>query len=130
VQLRRSVHMMASGFSGSYPAARDLFQLIADAHDEDDACGPEHHDTLAARSSLARWTGEAGCGGAGDRYAALLSVQERVLGPEHPDTLTARANLARLHRGGGGCGRGPRPVRCAAAGGRAGLWRRVPAYAT
>jgi len=87
--------MMASGFSGSYPAAQDLFQLIADAHEEDDACGPEHHDTLAARSSLARWTGEAGdAAGARDQSAALLRVRERVFGPEHPDTLTARANLA------------------------------------
>ena len=48
------------GRSGSYPAARDLFQLIADAHIEDDAYGPEHPATLAARHSLARWTGEAG----------------------------------------------------------------------
>ena len=37
------------GYSGSYPAARDLFGLIADAHTEDDAYGPEHPDTLAAR---------------------------------------------------------------------------------
>src|SRR5215831_18562959 len=28
------------GWSGSYPAARDLFQLIADAYGEDDAYGP------------------------------------------------------------------------------------------
>ena len=34
------------GYSGSYPAARDLFQLIADAHKEDDAYGAEHPDTL------------------------------------------------------------------------------------
>jgi hypothetical protein len=35
------------GWSGSYPAARDLFQSIADAHTDDDAYGPEHPDTLA-----------------------------------------------------------------------------------
>ena len=29
-----------------------------------------------------------------DQYAALLTVQERVLGIEQPDTLTTRANLA------------------------------------
>ena len=28
------------------------------------------------------------------RFAALLSIRERVQGPEHPDTLIARANLA------------------------------------
>ena len=48
------------GYSGSYPAARDLFQLIADAHRDDDAYGPEHPDTLAARANLAHWTGRRG----------------------------------------------------------------------
>ena len=84
------------GYSGSYPAARDLFQLIADAHEDSDAYGPEHPDTLAARDNLARWTGEAGdAAGARDQFAALLPIRERVLGPEHPDTLTARHDLAR-----------------------------------
>ena len=48
------------GWSGSYLAARDLFQLIADAHTGSDAYGPEHPRTLNARHHLARWTGEAG----------------------------------------------------------------------
>ncbi len=48
------------GFSGSYPAARDLSQLIADAYTEDAAYGPEHPETLAARRNLADWTGRAG----------------------------------------------------------------------
>jgi hypothetical protein len=57
--------------------------------------GPEHPDTLHARSSLARWTGNTGdAAGARDQYAALLPVRERVSGAEHPDTLTARDNLA------------------------------------
>ena len=38
------------GRSGSYPAARDLFQLIADAYSENDAYGAEHPDTLTARA--------------------------------------------------------------------------------
>jgi hypothetical protein len=84
------------GESGSYPAARDLFQLITAAHAEDDAYGPEHPDTLTARASLAYWTGQAGdAAAARDQFAALLPVRERVSGPEHPDTLTARGNLAR-----------------------------------
>ena len=84
------------GHSGSYPAARDLFQLIAAADTEDDAYGPEHPATLAARHRFAHWTGDAGDAAAGrDRYAELLPIMERVLGPEHPDTLTARGNLAR-----------------------------------
>jgi Tetratricopeptide repeat len=83
------------GSSGSYPAARDLFGLIADAHAEDEAFGPEHRDTLAARINLARWTGEAGdAAGARDLIAVLLPVAERVMGPEHSDTLTVRDNLA------------------------------------
>jgi len=83
------------GHSGSYPAARDLFQLIADAHGEDDAYGTEHPRTLAARHSSAHWTGEAGDPAAArDQYAELLPVRQRVSGPEHPDILTTRGNLA------------------------------------
>jgi hypothetical protein len=83
------------GSSGSYAAARDLFQLIADAYREDDAYGPEHPDALAARGEIARWTGEAGdAAGARDQYAVLLPIEERVLGAEDRETLTTRGNLA------------------------------------
>jgi hypothetical protein len=83
------------GVSGSYPAARDLFRQIADAHTEDEAHGPEHSDTLAARVGLAQWTGEAGeAAAARDQFAALLPVLERVLGREHPETLGSRGGLA------------------------------------
>jgi hypothetical protein len=41
------------GYSGNYPAARDLFQVIANARRENDAYGPEHPDTLTARTTLA-----------------------------------------------------------------------------
>jgi hypothetical protein len=82
------------GYSGSYLAARNLFQQIADAHSEDDAYGPEHSRTLAARSYLARWTGDAGdAAGARDQCAALLPILEKVLGAEHVETLTTRGNL-------------------------------------
>jgi Domain of unknown function (DUF4062)/Tetratricopeptide repeat len=84
------------GSSGSYLAARDLFQLIADAHTDDDAYGAEHRDTLLSRAYLARWTGEAGdAPGACDQLAALLPIVERVLGPEHQLTLTIRTSVAR-----------------------------------
>ena len=53
------------GYSGSYRAARDLFQRIADAYGESAAYGPEHRDTLGARSELARWTGAVGGNAAG-----------------------------------------------------------------
>jgi hypothetical protein len=83
------------GFSGSYLAARDLFQLIAEAHMEDDAYGAEHPDTLAARTQLARWTGRAGdAARARDQYTELLPIMERVLGAENPDNLTVRDYLA------------------------------------
>src|SRR5215468_5037005 len=92
------------GHSGSYQAARDLFQLIADALSENDDYGPEHPDTLTARHRLAHWTGDAGdAAGARDQYTALLPVIERVRGAEHHGTLTARGNLALWT----GC-RGPR----------------------
>jgi Tetratricopeptide repeat len=84
------------GESGSYPAARDLFGLIVGAYSENDANGAEHPDTLAARHSLARWTGAAGdAARARDQYAALLPIRERILGPEHPLTLATRGELAR-----------------------------------
>ena len=83
------------GHSGNYPAARDLFQLIADARTEDDAYGAEHPDTLTARADLAYWTGEGGdAAAARDQFAALLPAYEREFGPDHPATLTARADLA------------------------------------
>jgi Tetratricopeptide repeat len=84
------------GHSGSYPAARDLFRLIADAYRKDDAYGAEHPCTLDARHNFAHWTGEAGDAvTARDLFAALLSIRERVSGAEHPDALSDRFELAR-----------------------------------
>ena len=86
----------ALGYSGSYLAARDLFQEITTAYEKDGDYGLEHSDTLAARHSLAYWTGEAGdAAGARDQFAALLPIEERILGPEDPGTLAARHELAR-----------------------------------
>ena len=56
--------------------------------------GPEHPDTLTARTRLARWTGEAGTRPPPGTSRRAAARGERVLGPEHPDTLTTRANLA------------------------------------
>ena len=84
------------GNSGSYPAARDLFELITDARRQSDAYGPEHPGTLNACHELAVWTGRAGdAAGARDQFAALLPISERVLGPEHRYTLATRHGLAR-----------------------------------
>ena len=83
------------GFSGNYPAARDMFQMIADACTEDNAYGPEHPGTLAALFKLANYTGFAGdAAAARDLFTALLPVEERVLGPEDPDTLSDRGDFA------------------------------------
>ena len=83
------------GESGSYPAARDLYQLIVSAHSESDAFGPEHPYTLDARAHVATWTGSAGDAvGARDQFAALLPISERILGPESRRTLVTRVNLA------------------------------------
>jgi hypothetical protein len=82
------------GYSGNYPAARDLQQRMLKARAQ--ASGPEHPDTLVDHGNLAFWTGQAGdAAGARDQFATLLPVRERVLGPEHLDTLTARGHLAR-----------------------------------
>ena len=83
------------GQSGSYLAARDLWQLIARAYEADGAYGSEHRDTLVARANLAYWTGEAGdAAEARDQFAVLLPIEERVLGPEHRRTLADRGGLA------------------------------------
>ena len=83
------------GYSGSYLAARDLFQLIADARTASGNYGPGHSQTLTARASLAYWTGYAGdAAGARDQFAALMPIAERVQGAEHPHTLATRLALA------------------------------------
>ena len=81
------------GYSGSYAAARDLYQRVLKERVQ--VLGAQHPETLATRASIAKWTGLAGDpAGARDQYAALLPVIARVLGPEHPDTLATRASLA------------------------------------
>jgi Domain of unknown function (DUF4062)/Tetratricopeptide repeat len=82
------------GYSGSYEAARDLYQRVVDARVQ--VLGGEDPSTLIARANLAYWTGLSGdAARARDQYAALVPVEERVLGTEHQETLTARGNLAR-----------------------------------
>jgi hypothetical protein len=81
------------GVSGNYAAARDLWRTVSELKER--VHGPEHLDTLTARTNLARLTGQAGDPvGARDQLAALLPVRERVSGLEDTDTLTTRAILA------------------------------------
>ncbi|MFK0202123.1 tetratricopeptide repeat protein [Streptomyces lavendulae] len=81
------------GNSGQVAAAFSHFQrLVASTRRH---LGPDHPDTLLARSSLAGWRGEAGDAvGAAAAYAELLDDRKRVLGPDHPNTLGTRNNLA------------------------------------
>ena len=78
------------GLGGSYAAARDLARGVHEARVR--ALGPEHPDTLAARHTLAYWTGEAGdAAAARDQFAALLAIRERypargTRGPWPPGT--------------------------------------------
>ena len=84
------------GRSGNYVTARDMTALIVDVFQMSKDFGSDHAGTLAARATLAYWTGEAGdAAAARDLYAGLLPIRERVSGPEHPETLTIRGNLAR-----------------------------------
>ena len=82
------------GWRASYGAAQDLQRKVVAARER--VLGPEHPDTLTARSELAGLTGDAGdAAGARDLFAGLLPVLERVLGREHQRTLVARGELAR-----------------------------------
>jgi hypothetical protein len=84
---------LSLGFSGSYAAARDLFELIVDAHMAE--YGPEYADTLTAQVGLALWTANAGDpADARDQLAPLLPVLRRILGREHLQTLIARGYVA------------------------------------
>jgi hypothetical protein len=47
---------------------------------------------LVERARMAEQAGDAA--GARNQFAALMSIQERMVGPEHPDTLATRQKLA------------------------------------
>ncbi|MEV7974925.1 tetratricopeptide repeat protein [Streptomyces sp. NPDC086519] len=71
------------------------------AYDETTVChstrihGPNHPDTLSARSNLAVSYSDAGrVQDALDLLERVLADRERILGDDHPDTLDARSNLA------------------------------------
>ena len=116
-----------TGEAGDAAGARDQYAALLPVRER--VLGPRAPRHPDRPPQPRPWTGEAGdAAGARDQFAALLPVSERVLGPEHPDTLTARDQPRPLDRGGGGCGRGPRPVRRPAAHPRAGPGPRTPAH--
>jgi tetratricopeptide (TPR) repeat protein len=87
-------------------AAADLSRAISLGEstlaDCERVLGPEHQETLAARTNLASAYQSAG------RPAQAIPLQERaladcerVLGPDHPHTLTSRNNLAHAYESAG-----------------------------
>ena len=89
--------------AGSYLPALDLVTQavsVSTSH-----LGPDHPDTLTARSNLASAYREAGRTGEAIAIEEPLAADtERVLGPDHPDTLRARGNLALSYRAAGRTG--------------------------
>jgi hypothetical protein len=82
------------GRTGQATAARDAYVAIRDSAQRH--LGPEHPDTIMARSHIAHWMGEAGdAAGAAAAYEEVFAQQVRVLGPDHSDTMMARGNAAR-----------------------------------
>jgi serine/threonine protein kinase len=78
---------------GLFIDARRLYEAAYRIDGE--ALGPEHPDTLALSSSLARLQDDEGdLAGAEARYRTTLEAQARVLGPEALPTLTTAKNLA------------------------------------
>ncbi|ONF61740.1 hypothetical protein AVR91_0242220 [Amycolatopsis keratiniphila subsp. keratiniphila] len=73
--------------------ARDYFHRLHATANR--ILGAEHCCTLAIRSNLARWQGEAGdLAGAAAAFKTLHADKVRLLGPDHPDTLDTRHDLA------------------------------------
>ncbi|WP_215542538.1 tetratricopeptide repeat protein [Amycolatopsis sp. CA-230715] len=73
--------------------ARDYFQRLRTTATE--RLGPDHPDTLLARTNIALWLGHAGDpAGAAAACEELLDDYLRVLGPDHPDTMLARDYVA------------------------------------
>ena len=82
------------GFLGDSPAQAIPVgeRLLAD---QEQALGPDHPDTLAARNNLAAAYRVAGrTSEAITLYEQNLAARERILGPDHPATLLSRNNLA------------------------------------
>ncbi|MEU9613431.1 tetratricopeptide repeat protein [Streptomyces sp. NPDC048209] len=70
-----------------------IFHLSSSIH------GPNHRDTITARSNLANSYNAAGrVQEALDLCEEVLAYRQQVLGPDHPDTHAARNNLANSYR--------------------------------
>jgi tetratricopeptide (TPR) repeat protein len=89
----------AAGLADSDRAAGRMDEAVALDEgvlaDRERVLGPDHPDTVRARSSLADSYSNAGrIQEALELRERVLADRERLLGPHHPDTIRARANLA------------------------------------
>jgi hypothetical protein len=83
------------GSSGNAAGAAEAFAKLWT--EQERILGAEHPATLATRSNLAHWQGEAGdIFGAKKAHEGLLADQLRILGPADQQTLSTRSNLAYL----------------------------------
>ncbi|MET8014821.1 tetratricopeptide repeat protein [Streptomyces sp. NPDC005271] len=78
-----------------FPQAIALYKEVL--ADFEDACGPDHPETLSCLGNLGHAYEAAGdLGRAQELYQDVLRRREEVLGEEHPDTLLSRSNFAYL----------------------------------
>ncbi|CAL9677638.1 hypothetical protein SUDANB95_07964 (plasmid) [Actinosynnema sp. ALI-1.44] len=82
------------GISGQVHAAITYWHTLYNHVNR--ALGPDHLDTMIARSNVAYWRGKAGdLAGAIAESEALLADRRRILGPDHHHTLSTRRDIAR-----------------------------------
>lgn len=82
---------------GRYQSAEHAYRQACQARAASPAIGPNHPDTLAARTSLARVLRDMGrLADAEAEMGAARDAMTTVLGPDHPDTLTSRETFALL----------------------------------
>ena len=92
--LRHTLADMTGMTSGDFQRVRELLAVVVE--DMIRVFGPNHRNTLIARSSLAHCTGKAGdVVRARELTAAVVEDMMRALGPDHGDILYARGDLAR-----------------------------------
>jgi DNA-binding SARP family transcriptional activator len=94
LSLRHTLADMTGMTDGDFQRVGELLAVVVE--DMMRVFGPDHRNTLIARSSLAHCTGKAGdVLRARELAAAVVEDMMRVLGPDHGEILYARGDLAR-----------------------------------
>ena len=92
IELRKRVVYQLAKKRALREAIQSARLLLGEQHEY---VGIDHPDTLATRSNIALWTGEAGDAARALRlFTELLPDQARVLGADHPGTLATRNYIA------------------------------------